>query len=94
MSNTEVKSTIVLVGEKLVMKYVVACLAFFNKKVATVTLKARWKAIGKAVATVELIPRVFPRDLIMGNISTGSATFEMDGKHSKPSAIETSIRNS
>ena len=45
----------VLIGRKPVMNYVVACMTFFNSGAKKVVVKARGRAISRAVDTVELL---------------------------------------
>lgn len=42
----------VLIGKKPVMNYVVACLTFFNSGAKKVAVKARGRAISRAVDTI------------------------------------------
>jgi DNA-binding protein len=72
---TEVKKmegNVVLIGRKPVMNYVVACLTFFNTGEKQVTVKARGRAISRAVDTVELLRRAFVKDLELQGICIGT----------------------
>jgi DNA-binding protein len=72
---TEVKKmegNVVLIGRKPVMNYVVACLTFFNSGEKQVTVKARGRAISRAVDTVELLRRAFVKDLELQGIGIGT----------------------
>lgn len=60
-----------LIGRKPVMNYVTACLTFFNSGSKKIVAKARGRAISTAVDTVELLRRVFMRDLQLQGISIG-----------------------
>jgi|GEM_PF-83557 DNA-binding protein len=62
----------VLVGQKPVMAYVVACLTSFNSGVKRVVVKARGRAISRAVDTAELLRRVFMKDVVIENIIIGT----------------------
>lgn len=53
----------VLIGRKPVMNYVVACITFFNAGEKEVVVKARGRAISRAVDTVELLRRAFVKDV-------------------------------
>jgi len=66
------KGNVVLIGRKPVMNYVVACLTFFNSGEKNVTLKARGRAISRAVDTVELLRRAFVKDLELQSINIGT----------------------
>jgi len=58
----------VLIGRKPVMNYVVACITFFNAGEKEVVVKARGRAISRAVDTVELLRRAFVKDLDVRSI--------------------------
>ena len=79
---------VVLIGKKPVMNYVVACITFFNRGEKQVVVKARGRAISRAVDTVELLRRAFVQDLEIKciNIST-EELFRADGQKSNVSAI-------
>ena len=62
----------VLVGKKPLMNYVVACLTLFNNGENEVILRARGRAISKAVDVAEMLRRVFMKKLIVKSISIGS----------------------
>jgi len=62
----------VLIGRKPVMNYVVACLTFFNAGAKKVVIKARGRAISRAVDTVELLRRAFAKDVEIENIQIGT----------------------
>lgn len=83
---------IVLIGKKPVMNYVVACLTFFNSGAKKVTVKARGRAISRAVDTIELLRRSFAKDLQLHgiNLSTEEVA-RSEGQKSKVSAIEITV---
>lgn len=84
--------SVVLIGRKPVMNYVVACLTFFNSGEKEVTVKARGRAISTAVDTIELLRRAFVKGLGIKNIKIG--TEEMlreDGQKSNVSTIEITV---
>jgi len=62
----------VLIGQKPVMAYVVACLTSFNAGAKKVVVKARGRAISRAVDTAELLRRVFMKDVVVENIIIGT----------------------
>ena len=53
---------VVLIGRKPVMNYVVACITFFNAGEKQVVVKARGRAISRAVDTIELLRRAFVKN--------------------------------
>jgi DNA-binding protein len=82
----------VLIGRKPVMNYVVACLTFFNSGEKDINVKARGRAISKAVDTVELLRRAFVKDLKLNKISIDTEEMEReDGRKSNVSTIDIAI---
>ncbi len=67
---------LVLVGQKPVMSYVVACLTSFNTGAKKVVLKARGRAISRAVDTTELLRRAFLKDVDVEKIEIGTEEME------------------
>jgi DNA-binding protein len=83
------QENVVLVGKKPVMNYVVACMTIFNSGADTITVKARGRAISKAVDVVELIRRSFLKDLEIKSISIGTQELiSQDGRKSNVSTID------
>lgn len=71
------------------MNYVTACLALFNSGSKQVIVKARGRAISRAVDVVELLRRVFVKDLNLEKISIGTEQLkDSNGKQRKVSTIE------
>ena len=89
------KRDLVIMGVKPVMNYVVACITLFNDGNETVRIRARGKHINKAVDTVELLRRVFLRDLVVRKTSIGTDLLTRDdGNEAKVSIIEIVIASS
>jgi len=83
---------VVLIGKKPVMNYVVACLTFFNAGGKEVVVKARGRAISRAVDTVELLRRAFVKDLELKEIKTGTQEMTRpEGTKSNVSTIEIAV---
>ena len=83
------KRDLVIMGIKPVMNYVVACLTLFNDGNETVRVRARGKHINKAVDTVQLLKRVFLRDLKVRKTMIGTdLLIRDDGNEAKVSTIE------
>jgi len=61
-------STTILIGKKPVMNYVLACLTMIQNGATEVVLKARGRAISKAVDTAEITRKKFAQDLVVKNI--------------------------
>lgn len=85
--NRPVGENTVFIGGKPVMNYVVACLTFFNSGSKKVILKARGRAISRAVDTVELLKRVFLKNLQLQGISIG--TEQVTGRESQARNVST-----
>lgn len=90
-TEVESKPNVVLVGNKPVMNYVVACVTFFNQGVDNISLKARGRAISKTIDTVELLKRAFVKDLIVKNINIGTEVVERENRKSNVSTMEISV---
>lgn len=83
---------IVLIGRKPIMNYVLACLTFFNSGARQITIKARGRAISRAVDTVELLRRAFVKDATLEKISIGTEQVERaEGQKSNVSTIEITL---
>lgn len=83
---------IVLVGNKPVMNYVLAVVTQFNNGMSEVVIKARGKAIVKAIDTVEIVTRQFLTDVVKENISTSTEAVLMDDGPANVSTIEIILR--
>jgi len=81
----------VLIGQKPVMRYVVACLTAFNAGAKKVVLKARGRAISRAVDTAELLRRVFMKDVEVEKIDIGTEEVERSDRKSNVSTIEIAL---
>jgi len=81
---------VVLIGKKPVMNYVTACITFFNSGEKQVVVKARGRAICRAVDTVELLRRAFIQDLEIKHIdiNTEELVRAEGGQKSNVSTIE------
>ena len=89
-------SNVVLVGKKPVMNYVLATLTLLNQGVNEIVIKARGRAISKAVDTVEILRNRFLQGkLKVLNVSIGSQEVtRQDGRTSRVSTIDISITRS
>ncbi len=83
-------SNTVLVGKKPVMNYVLAVLTLINQGVKEIVVKARGRAISKAVDTVEIVRnRFLPGKVEIGDIRIGSQTVtNPNGRQTRVSTIE------
>ena len=75
----------VIVGMKPIMNYVVACMTLFNAGSPVVRVRARGRNISKAVDAVEMLRRVFLKDIVVDKIDLGTET------HTPPNRRETSV---
>jgi DNA-binding protein len=90
--NVQISESIVFIGKKPVMNYVVACLTFFNSGAKKVTVKARGRAISRAVDTVELLRRAFVKDAqLQGIVTSTEEVTRAEGQKANVSAIEISL---
>jgi DNA-binding protein len=86
---------VVFIGKKPVMNYVLACLTSLSSGTSKITLKARGRAISKAVDTVELLRRSFAKDLILEGIVTGTEQVtRTEGQKASVSSIEIALTKS
>ncbi|RJS76927.1 DNA-binding protein Alba [Candidatus Bathyarchaeota archaeon] len=67
----------VLIGRKPVMNYVLACITLFHGGAKEVSIKARGRAISRAVDVVEIARRRFLPDVKVGNISIGTEQLQV-----------------
>ncbi|AAK41236.1 DNA binding protein SSO10b [Saccharolobus solfataricus P2] len=93
-SGTPTPSNVVLIGKKPVMNYVLAALTLLNQGVSEIVIKARGRAISKAVDTVEIVRnRFLPDKIEIKEIRVGSQVVtSQDGRQSRVSTIEIAIR--
>jgi DNA-binding protein len=83
---------VVLIGRKPVMNYVTACITFFNSGEKQVVVKARGRAICRAVDTVELLHRAFVKDLEIKRIDINTEELvRAEGQKSNISTMEITV---
>lgn len=68
----------ILVGNKNVMSYVLACVTLFNKGAVEVVIKARGRLISRAVDVAEITRHRFIEDLVVKNIEIDTTTVQTD----------------
>jgi DNA-binding protein Alba len=66
------ESNSVLIGKKPVMNYVLACITLFHGGAKEVNVKARGKAISRAIDVVEVVRRKFLPDVKVKRIGIGT----------------------
>ena len=62
----------VLIGRKPVMNYVLACITVFHSGAKEVSIRARGKAISRAIDVAEVIRRRFLPDVKVASIGIGT----------------------
>jgi DNA-binding protein len=84
---------VIFVGNKPVMNYVLAAVTQFNEGAKEVVIKARGRAISRAVDTAEVVRNRFMVDVVVDHIkiSTEELTSEK-GDSIKVSSIEIFLR--
>ncbi|MEM2070903.1 MAG: DNA-binding protein Alba, partial [Archaeoglobaceae archaeon] len=81
--------SVVFIGNKPIMNYVLATLTMLNEGSAEVAIKARGKAISRAVDVAEIVRNRFMPNLKVKNIKIDTEELESsDGKRLNVSTIE------
>jgi DNA-binding protein len=82
-------NAVVYVGDKPVMNYVLAVMTQFNKPVSSVILKARGRAISRAVDAAEITRNRFMPNVIVKNITISTEAIpNEEGKTVNVSSME------
>ena len=81
----------VFVGNKPVMNYVLAVLTQFNGGAKEVSIKARGKAISRAVDVAEIVRKRFLPDVDVQNIEITTEKIEGERGQANVSAIEITL---
>jgi len=85
---SKTQENVVLIGQKPVMNYVTAALVQFNGGSNEVILKARGKAITRAVDTAEILRNRFLKDVKVKKVEIGSETITIDNQTKNVSTVE------
>lgn len=85
---------VVFVGNKEVMNYVLAVVTQINEGSDEVVLKARGRAISRAVDTAEIVKNRFLPDLGIQDIETGTEEVENEDGTSNVSTISVTLGES
>lgn len=92
---TGIDEKVVFVGQKPVKNYVIAVMMHFNTGSNRVVIKARGRAITKAVDTFELLRRAFLKNVRLDGINISTEQVAREGNQkANVSAIEITIVNS
>ncbi|MFQ6081486.1 MAG: DNA-binding protein Alba [Candidatus Bathyarchaeia archaeon] len=84
----------VLIGRKPAMNYVLACITLFHGGAKEINVKARGRAISRAVDVVEIVRRRFMPDVKVKNIDIGTdqvAPIDEGGTPTNVSTIEITL---
>ena len=88
----DIKENHVFIGKKGVMSYVLAVVTQFNGGASEVTVKARGKAISRAVDVVEIVRHRFLADTKLKGVSIGTEELvSKEGDSGRVSAIEITL---
>ncbi|MDI9633054.1 MAG: DNA-binding protein Alba [Methanolinea sp.] len=82
------KDNTVFVGNKPVMNYVLAVVTQFNNGAQEVSIKARGKAISRAVDTAEIALNRFLEGVAKKQITTSTEVIDTDSGKTNVSSIE------
>jgi DNA-binding protein len=85
----------VLIGRKPVMNYVLACITLFHGGADEINIKARGRAISRAVDVVEVVRRRFLPDVKVKDVGIGTeqlAPTEEGGSPTNVSTIEITLK--
>jgi len=82
------ESNSVLIGRKPVMNYVLACITLFHSGAKEVSIKARGRAISRAVDVAEIARRRFLPDVKVGKITIGTEELK-SGEGESPTNVST-----
>ncbi len=84
----------IFIGNKPVMNYVLAVVTQINNGTSEVSLKARGRAINRAVDVAEIVKNRFIKDIIVDNIQISTEEVEThEGRITNVSTIEITLRN-
>jgi DNA-binding protein len=89
----QIKENTVFVGNKPVMNYVLAVVTQFNNGADEVTIKARGKAISRAVDTAEISLNRFLDGIVKKEIITSTEIIDTDTGKTNVSSIEIILAN-
>jgi DNA-binding protein len=89
------RTNTVFVGRKPILNYVLACMTLFKSGQEEVQIKARGRAISRAVDVVEVLRNRYMPDLQISNIGIGTEYLESEytNQTSNVSTIEISLNS-
>ncbi len=87
------EENVVYIGNKPVMNYVLAVVTQMNSGVSEVILKARGRAISRAVDVAEIVRNKFITDVQLGSIDISTEEIKnSEGRDSNVSTIEIQLK--
>ncbi len=84
----EMSENDIYIGNKPVMSYVLAVVTQFNQGAPEVCIKARGKAISRAVDTAEIVINRFLEDVVKSSIETSTEVVDTESGKTNVSTIE------
>jgi len=91
MAEAKTAENVVFVGTKPVMNYVLAAITQFNEGAGAVTIKARGKAISRAVDVAEILRNRFLQNVNVQNIAIGTEQVQGESGTANVSTIEITL---
>jgi archaea-specific DNA-binding protein len=79
----------VLIGKKPIMNYVLACITFFHGGAKEIKIKARGKAISRAIDVAEVVRRKFLPDVKIKAITIGTDQVQPQDEEAQLSNVST-----
>jgi len=79
----------VLIGRKPAMNYVLACITLFHGGAKEINVKARGRAISRAIDVVEIVRRRFLPDVKIKNIDIGTQQLTPTEESGAPTNVST-----
>jgi len=79
----------VLIGRKPVMNYVLACITLFHSGAKEISIKARGRAISRAIDVVEVVRRRFLPDVKVKKIGIGTDQISPQEEGNSPTNVST-----
>ncbi len=83
------ESNAVLIGKKPIMNYVLACITFFHGGAKEVSIKARGRAISRAIDVAEVIRHRFLPDAKIKSITIGTDQLLPQEEGNSPTNVST-----
>ena len=84
-----VENNAVLIGKKPAMNYVLACITLFHSGAKEISIKARGKAISRAIDVVEVIRRRLLTDVKVTKIGIGTDKITPQEEGNTPTNVST-----